>query len=437
MAMTEAITPTIEPGSGAPVNTPEPRSAPMRTLSQDRPPDTAIPLIPLKAPMQAEEPAIRADDTAQRSGKPINTGSTPAGNPAPNGKPRPARSSRPCPYCGHLGENDGAHEQCSRCKGWFEPLSRQASQNSMGPWFFHDDAVPFRPGCSYETLRKLIAKQRVTGDTLIRGPGSNQFWVYARHCPGVAHLLGVCHNCARPATESDFCCEHCGAAFPTFEDRQHLGLAPVRLLPGQANPSHVAASALNRGLNADPDESNYGPVAPTFAIAAAEAAAATAESGLHASVRSSSEETIDEAPIASPSMSTRRDRRYGRMKLTLGAMLFVIVVLCIAVGALLLRSTPAAVAAAAPTSNNATPAVQTPAETPTREANAWSDRLARAEALIATADPAQMDDALKILRDMQANAPESARPADLDTRIDRLAEAIDSAKLRNYLKKSS
>ena len=298
----------------------------------------------------------------------------------------------------------------------------------MGPWFFHDDAVPFRPGCSYETLRKLIAKKRVTGETIIRGPGTNQFWVYARHAPGVAHLMGVCHNCGRQAGEDAFMCEHCGAAFPAFEDRQMLGLAPVRLLPGQAKPSHVAASA----LNADPDESNYGPVAPTFAIAAVEAAASAAS-------RPNPGETIDdETPATTSAISNRRDRRYGRMKMTVGFMAIVIIALLVAVAALLMQSGALGGATATTATSEPIPApVETtpPADpAPTMaEAMQWSQRLAEADSLVATDDPDQMQAGLVILHDVQANAPSASIPEDLQARIDRLAEAIEAAKLRKYL----
>lgn len=362
--------------------------------------------------------------------------------PATNGAQRPIR---PCPYCGRLGENDGVQEQCALCKGWFEPLSRQASQNSMGPWFFHDEVVPFRPGCSYDTLRKLIAKQRVTGDTLIRGPGSNQFWVFARHCPGVAHLLGVCHNCARQASADAFCCDHCGAAFPTYDDRQMLGLAPVRLLPGQADPNSVAASAMSSAqvddplprMKIDPDDSNYGPLAPTFATAAVEAATAHAESGTRPTdLRSPTEETIDELPEPTP--ASRRDRKQAQMKTTIGFLIAVTVVLLIAVVALLLRTPQGSAAAAAepapPSIDHAATASQP--EPQVIAQTVWTERLDRADELIATDDLQQMESALAILREVQADAPAADRPADLDARITALADRIENEQLRNFLNKN-
>jgi hypothetical protein len=298
---------------------------------------------------------------------------------------------------------------------------------------FHDDAVPFRPGCSYETLRKLISKGRVTGETIIRGPGTNQFWVYARSAPGVAHLMGVCHNCAHQASENSFLCEHCGAAFPSFEDRQQLGLAPVRLLPGQAHASHVAASA----LNADPGDSDYGPVAPTFAIAAVESAAATAEASFGTTNNEAgTQETIDALPEPEPAATTRRDRRYGRMKMAVGGLVVVVVALLIAVIAMALRSGAAGSDARATDRSEEISAVadtRKPLVVP--DFTEWPERIAEAEALIATDDPAQMESGLAILRDVRANAPAGAIPAGLDERIDQLSERIESAMLRDYLGK--
>lgn len=114
----------------------------------------------------------------------------------------------------------------------------------MGPWFVRDSASPFRPGCSYQTLAALIGRGRVTTSTIIRGPTTRQFWMLARSIPGVAHLLGECHACHTKCNPADKLCVQCGARFEAPDDRQYLGLAEVRLLPGQASADAVAASAL-------------------------------------------------------------------------------------------------------------------------------------------------------------------------------------------------
>lgn len=145
-----------------------------------------------------------------------------------------------CPYCGNISADP---RRCDRCAGHFDPLSRQATQNAMGPWFIRDTSSPFRPGCSYETLRDLIRRGKITRESIIRGPTTRQFWNFAGRTPTVAHLFGVCHNCFAAVNPQEFSCASCGAVFTPETDRQHLGLAPVHLLPGEASPEIIAATA--------------------------------------------------------------------------------------------------------------------------------------------------------------------------------------------------
>jgi len=162
--------------------------------------------------------------------------------PAPTRPPAPrAPSPTLCPYCGH---EQTASELCESCGGFFEPLSQQATQNAMGPWFIRDPEQPFHPGCSYATLRRLAERDRISLDTVLRGPTTHQFWSAARETPGVAHLLGQCHNCRARADADDYLCSSCGVVFAVSEDRQSLGLSPVRPLPGQAPAREIARAAL-------------------------------------------------------------------------------------------------------------------------------------------------------------------------------------------------
>ncbi len=144
-----------------------------------------------------------------------------------------------CPYCGEISQ-DGT--RCDHCRGLFEPLSRQASQNTMGPWFVRDPGHAFFPGCSFETLTIFIKRGRITPATVLRGPTTRQFWMFARRVPTVANLLGICHSCQAAVKPEDAECPYCHADFRPDTDRQHLGLADVRLLPGQATPEMIAAS---------------------------------------------------------------------------------------------------------------------------------------------------------------------------------------------------
>lgn len=161
---------------------------------------------------------------------------------------RPAQPTEPktgprgilCPYCGQVSMNP---KRCDACGGFFDPLSRQASQNAMGPWFVRDGKGPFRPGCSFETVRELVKRGKITRETVLRGPTTRQFWNFAGRTPTVANLLGHCHNCGGEVSPEDYSCAACGAVFTPETDRQHMGLAPVHLLPGQAAPEIIAAAS--------------------------------------------------------------------------------------------------------------------------------------------------------------------------------------------------
>ncbi len=159
-------------------------------------------------------------------------------------KANPKRPARPrgvlCPYCGRISAD---LKRCDSCRAFFDPLSRQATQNAMGPWFIRDEAHPFRPGCSFDTIRQLIARARITHNTILRGPTTRQCWSFASRTPSVANLLGICHNCQKEVNPDEFSCRTCGAVFAEETDRQHLGLAPVHLLPGQATPERIAAAS--------------------------------------------------------------------------------------------------------------------------------------------------------------------------------------------------
>ncbi|HVZ93295.1 MAG TPA: hypothetical protein VG797_02180, partial [Phycisphaerales bacterium] len=132
-----------------------------------------------------------------------------------------------CPYCGHLQVGE---VQCEQCRGLFEPLSRQATQNSMGPWQVRDASRAFAPGCSYDTLKQLIARGRVTSTSIVRGPTTRQFWRFAIDAPGVAVLLGRCHNCHIAVGPDDYMCKSCGEVLSPIaaSDRQHLNLQPLQ-----------------------------------------------------------------------------------------------------------------------------------------------------------------------------------------------------------------
>lgn len=146
-----------------------------------------------------------------------------------------------CPYCGDV---PGAPTRCLSCGAHTDPLSKQASQNEMGPWFVRDETRPFRPGCRFETIERWVRTGRVDAETVIRGPSTNQHWMRAGRVPGVARLLGWCHACRGRVEPTEVICGGCGTGLETIRDRQHLGLSPVRAIPGRHDPVQIATSLL-------------------------------------------------------------------------------------------------------------------------------------------------------------------------------------------------
>jgi len=113
----------------------------------------------------------------------------------------------------------------------------------MGPWFIRDDRSPHRPGCTYETLIRMVDAGQIGPDAVLRGPSTRQFWTLARHTPGVAQRLGFCHNCRASVSKDAFQCPSCHASFSVDRDRQHLGVGEVRPLPGKGSPEVLAMQA--------------------------------------------------------------------------------------------------------------------------------------------------------------------------------------------------
>ncbi len=137
-----------------------------------------------------------------------------------------SKSSSPrvvlCPYCGHTQPQN--NERCASCGGLFEALSLKATQAAMGPWFIRDKSMPFRPGCSYETLVRMASIGRITATTVLRGPTTHQFWSIARNVPGVSHLVGYCYNCRAHVDAKLPACPKCSTKFGRVRARNELGL---------------------------------------------------------------------------------------------------------------------------------------------------------------------------------------------------------------------
>lgn len=146
-----------------------------------------------------------------------------------------ARGMIICPYCGHVQPKAG---RCHDCGGLFEPLSRKATQVSMGPWTIRDRRQPFRPGCSYDVLVSMAKAGRIKGTTILRGPTTRQFWTLARNAPGVAHLVGYCHQCGHHVEGTEDACPKCQTPFRAVKVRDHLGL----MFPHNADARRAAGT---------------------------------------------------------------------------------------------------------------------------------------------------------------------------------------------------
>jgi hypothetical protein len=99
-----------------------------------------------------------------------------------------------------------------------------ATQIAMGPWFVRDENMPFAPGCSYQIIKRKAQTGKLTAQSIIRGPSTHQFWMHADQVAGVAHLLGVCHQCGEKVNPNERICPSCHAVFSTPDTRNELGL---------------------------------------------------------------------------------------------------------------------------------------------------------------------------------------------------------------------
>jgi hypothetical protein len=241
-----------------------------------------------------------------------------------------------CPYCGAV---QLEQDHCDMCGGLFEPLSRQASQNQMGPWYVREPEHPFRPGCNYLTLKRLAERGLVNATTILRGPTTNQFWAPATRTPGVAHLLGVCHNCAQEVEKDEYSCTSCGAVFTVPQDRQHLGLGSIRLLPGNAPPDVVAESTRTE---ASPDPTSEKEESTVLVTQSESSSGVLAEGSAASAIVEN--ETIarqatrdDDTPVIRKATNRRLRYSLTRLRWTVGVLILLNIVLLLV---LLVASNP-------------------------------------------------------------------------------------------------
>ena len=215
-----------------------------------------------------------------------------------------------CPYCG---ETQRQRETCRACGGHFDALSRQATQNEMGPWFVRAEGRAFTPGCSYEAMVRQIERGQLTKVSVVRGPTTRQLWTIARRVPGLAHLLGYCHDCDGKVDPESHHCRHCGVAFGAYLDRDWLGLPDVRPLPGEAPDGDPGASGsgwASQGLV--PQARGLSSFAPNTELFEADSATAVATPTVDAKRGSSTASVSDEAAPAEISVGMLLESPAGR-----------------------------------------------------------------------------------------------------------------------------
>ncbi len=348
--------------------------------------------------------------------------------PSPTRPVSPPGSTKVCPYCGHRA--GATAEECPECRGLFEPLSRIATQNAMGPWQIRDEATPFRPGCSLDTLRSMIRRGKLTRESVLRGPTTSQFWTRAAEIQGVAHLLGSCHACAGKATPSEHFCRTCGASFVVQDDRNWMGLDAVRPLTA---PESTGVEQKPAGTAA-PESSQQSGATP--------GAATTEFTDLFT--------PMSEPLGAPPSRSSARESR-RRANAVGHAVAAATVALCAAA----LSVAVWAASAAHAINTDASPAQESPdaaqgaepgltgsptedtrsnAEPVGADLDVWRIRLETAATLSAADDIASLEQAIAILREVLQEAPTQARPADLGDQIEALERRVDDLTIRKFLR---
>jgi hypothetical protein len=363
-----------------------------------------------------------------------------------------------CPYCG---VTQPIAERCRSCGGLFEPLSRQATHNAMGPWFVRDPERPFQPGCSYETLVKLIERRHVNKLTIIRGPTTRQFWTIARRVPGIAHLLGHCHECDASVDPDEHACHACGAQFGAYLDRNYMGLPEVRALPWEARIDDVEPYGLGDGRGRLSRFASDEELLAAGALSAEAAVAAPARGRMgeeHAAPRP----LEDHAASALTRALQRRiegQKRSIRLLAVLVAVLAVVALLSNAASLFaLFQSSPQTPAGAesaqdtppAPAQETPPPfspparAIEAPASPkptgPTEtEPDRGNDRYDEALQRLVTAEQAERplneriadyEHALSILRELAAAPPET-QPAGIGELVDRCTRELERLRLRD------
>lgn len=143
-----------------------------------------------------------------------------------------------CPYCGGL---QVGRSRCRLCKGHLDLESRGLTAQDLGPWFLRDAVRPHYPGCSQERLELLARTKQIKPDTVVRGPTTGGFWLKASSVPGLAHLVGFCHECDKAVPSFVVTCGHCNAAL-SFDRLEMPATLPI-LAPADASAIDLVSQA--------------------------------------------------------------------------------------------------------------------------------------------------------------------------------------------------
>ena len=372
-----------------------------------------------------------------------------------------------CPYCG---ESQPAGDLCRSCGGYFDELSRQATHNDMGPWFLRNIRRTFQPGCSYETIIKLIDRGQIDKYTIIRGPTSKQFWTIARRVPGISHLLGYCHNCDAKVGPDEHGCPTCGELFGAYLDRNMLGLPEIKPLPWEASigeeeqpPSPLPSPASwstptdTRGISSFANDSEIASVTPGDPYLESVSMTSTVEYGgapapaAHDPATASATTPAGNEPTASASSTTRSLRRKLDQQRRMVTMLMVLLVITIV---LMLISNLDRLAGFQNGQSETNPtAVKDESESiapdETKVANesksdiySGAARYEDAVTLIASAGDQQQamadriadfEMALAVLKALKASVPKNQQPDDLNALIEQAEKDLEKLKMRDLL----
>lgn len=338
-----------------------------------------------------------------------------------------------CPYCGLV---QPVTARCTGCKGLLDGESRQATQNAMGPWFLRNETSPFHPGCSHATLRDLVRRGRISRETILRGPTTNQFWNMAGNTPGVAVLLGECHACHQPAREDEYVCRHCGVVLTPRNDRQHLGLAAVRAIapPAAMPPVASAGMPVALGITTGPDGAHD---------AAGTLASPVSVQGAGAGVGVGVEHGSPSLPgFVDDLVVQRASRERSSQRLLLGSAMVLGAGVIVAGSVMVLRSGVAAPPVPVHQEDaaaGATGQASAPAPLPALPTVRFAPELERARKLSEAGSAHDLELAIAELRGVREQArlmvpaPDPAFMRTLDTTIERVSAKLDDAKLNELL----